>query len=89
MLQPFDQDAWSRAYDGSCYTPAPARPPWHAVRQWNLALIEGLSEEDKTRPASHPELGAVTLWHIVEIVAGHDLHHLAGLEKLTRSSANG
>lgn len=87
-LQTFDQDAWSRAYDGSCYTTATARTTWNAVRQWNLALIEGLSEEDKTRPASHPELGALNLWHIVEIAAGHDLHHLAGLEKLTRSSPN-
>ena len=83
-LQAFDQDAWSRAYEGSCYTTATARSTWSALRQWNLALIEGLSEADKAKPATHPELGPMSLWHIVEIAAGHDLHHLAGLEKLTR-----
>ena len=83
-LQAFDQDAWSRAYEGSCYTTATARSTWSALRQWNLALIEGLSEADKAKPATHPELGSMSLWHIVEIAAGHDLHHLAGLEKVTR-----
>ncbi len=86
LLQTFEQDSWSRAYDGSCYTTATARATWNAMRQWNMALIEGLSAEDKNRPAVHPELGPVTLWHLVEIAAGHDLHHLSGLEKLTRST---
>ena len=84
LLQTFEQDAWSRAYDGACYTTATARATWSAVRQWNLALIDGLSEGDKALPATHPELGPVTLWHIAEIAAGHDLHHLLGLEKLLR-----
>ena len=87
LLQTFEQDSWARAYDGSCYTTATARATWSALRQWNLALIEGLSETDKQKPGSHPELGPVTLWNIVEIAAGHDLHHLAGLEKLLRSTS--
>ena len=28
----------------------------------------------------------MTVWTIVETMAGHDLHHLAGLEKLEKSS---
>ncbi len=80
-LQPFEQDPWARAYDGVGYTTSAARATWTAVRQWNLALIEGLSNEAKRRPAHHPELGEVTLWNIVEIAAGHDLHHLASLQK--------
>ena len=84
LLQTFDQDLWSRAYDGPGYTTSAARATWSAMRQWNLALIEGFAEEDKRRPASHPDLGPVTLGHIVEIAAGHDLHHLAGIEELTR-----
>lgn len=89
LLQTFEQDAWSRAYEGSGYTTATARATWSAVRQWNLALIEGLSEKDRAMPATHPELGPVTLWHIAEIAAGHDLHHLAGIEKLTRPQHRG
>ncbi len=88
VLQPFDQDPWARAYDGVGYTTAAARATWTAVRQWNLALIEGLSEADKARPAKHPELGEITLWSVVEIAAGHDVHHLANLEKLAGSMAS-
>jgi hypothetical protein len=32
----------------------------------------------------HPERGTMTVWTIVETIAGHDLHHLASLEKLPR-----
>ena len=85
-LQPFDQDAWSRAYAGVGYTTTAARTTWTALRQWNLDLIEGLSEDDKRRSATHPELGEVTLAMVIEIVAGHDLHHLASLQKLIESS---
>ena len=81
-LQRFEQDAWARAYEGVGYTTSSARASWTALRQWNLGLIEGLSDQDKSRPASHPELGSVTLWTVVEIAAGHDLHHLAALERL-------
>ena len=84
MLQPFEQDPWARAYDGVGYTTSAARSTWIAVRAWNLALIEGLSEDDKRRPATHPELGPVTLWNIAEIAAGHDLHHLKSLEKVVQ-----
>ena len=81
-LQPFNQDIWARAYDGNGYTTSTARATWASTRQWNLALIEGLSESDKHRPATHPELGLITLWSIVEIAAGHDIHHLNSLEHL-------
>lgn len=81
-LQTFEQDPWAAAYDGIAYTTEAARATWNAVRRWNLALIEGLTEEQKKRPAHHPELGELTLWNIVEIAAGHDLHHLSALEKL-------
>ena len=84
-LQPFDQDAWSRAYDGVGYTTAAARATWTALRQWNLDLIEGLSEDDKRRRAQHPELGELTLAAVLEIVAGHDLHHVASLERVAAS----
>lgn len=84
-LQPFDQDPWAAAYDGVAYTTDAARATWSAVRRWNLALIEGFTEEQKHRPAHHPEIGDITLWTVVEIAAGHDLHHLTALEKLSNS----
>ena len=78
-IQPFDQDAWSRIY--SAYSLAQARACFEALRAWNVAFVGGLSEADKQRPVTHPERGEETLWTIVQIMAGHDLHHLASLEK--------
>jgi uncharacterized damage-inducible protein DinB len=87
-LQPFEQDAWARAYGDAAYTTEAARAVWQPLRRWNLALIEGLSETDKQRPATHPELGNITLWNIVEIAAGHDLHHLNSLEKIAAAKGS-
>jgi uncharacterized damage-inducible protein DinB len=78
-LQPFDQDAWARAY--SSYSYEQARTTWQALRSWNLAFLRGLSEADKSRPATHLEHGKLTLWTIASIAAGHDLHHLAAIER--------
>ena len=77
-LQPFDQDAWARAY--GAYSAAQALATFTALRAWNVAFVSGLTEADKQLPAVHPERGAMVLWTIVETMAGHDLHHLAKLE---------
>jgi uncharacterized damage-inducible protein DinB len=79
LLQPFDQDAWARAY--GVYTAEQAFATFAALRAWNVAFVGGLSEADKKLPAVHPERGEMVLWTIVETMAGHDLHHLAGLKK--------
>jgi len=77
VIQPFDQDAWARAY-GS-YSAARAVKTFAALRAWNVAFLDTLSEDEKQLPAHHPERGDLTLWTIVETMAGHDRHHLAKL----------
>lgn len=79
VLQPFDQDAWARIY--STYSYADARAAFVAMRAWNVAFVAGLTEADKQKTYRHPERGEETLWNIVEIMAGHDLHHLKSLEE--------
>ncbi len=81
QIQPFEQDPWARAYDSSKYTADAALVAFTALRTWNLALIETFSEADKQRTGHHPEIGDLTLWTAVEIIAGHDVHHLTTLEK--------
>jgi uncharacterized damage-inducible protein DinB len=84
MIQPFDQDAWARAY--GAYSAELALATFAALRDWNLAFIGELSESDKLLPVNHPERGTMTLWAIVETMAGHDLHHL---QKLAGSDSSG
>ncbi|MGI4757964.1 MAG: DinB family protein [Janthinobacterium lividum] len=81
-LQPFEQDPWARAYVGPQHTAEAALVAFTALRTWNLAFIQSFTEADKQRTAHHPEIGDLTLWTVVEIAAGHDLHHLQSMGKL-------
>ncbi|GAA3749711.1 DinB family protein [Terriglobus aquaticus] len=87
VLQSFEQDPWARAYSGKSFTFPAAFETWRTIREWNLAFLDALSEDDKKRPATHPSAGPITLWNLIEIAAGHDLHHLASLRKLRDSRA--
>jgi uncharacterized damage-inducible protein DinB len=80
VIQPFDQDDWARNY--GAYDFATAVKTYRALRAWNLAFIQSLTEEQRRIQVTHPERGTMTVWTIVETMAGHDLHHLGSLEKL-------
>lgn len=82
MIQPFDQDDWARNYDGYDFNSAIAT--YRALRAWNVAFVRSMTDEQKTQAVTHPERGAMTTWTIVETMAGHDLHHIEGLETLLR-----
>jgi uncharacterized damage-inducible protein DinB len=74
VMQPFDQDAWAKVY--GAYTFEAAKAMYLAMRAWNVAFVGALTEADKGKVITHPERGEETLGTIVEIMAGHDLHHL-------------
>ena len=79
-IQPFEQDAWAKVYDAYSFELAWAT--FKALRAWNVAFVGALTEADKKKGYTHPERGGdETLWTLVEIMAGHDLHHLAGLKR--------
>jgi uncharacterized damage-inducible protein DinB len=78
VLQPFDQDAWSRVY--AAYTFEAAWACYQGLRAWNVAFARELNEAEKEKMYTHPERGEERVWTIVEIMAGHDLHHLKVLE---------
>jgi hypothetical protein len=79
-IQPFDQERWADRYpalDGAL-----AARTFFALRQWNLALIKSLTPTDLERPAYHPERGPEPVGHIIKMLAGHDLNHLAQLDQV-------
>jgi uncharacterized damage-inducible protein DinB len=80
VLQPFDQEKWALRY-GNCDLESAVRM-FEAARGWNLLLIEATTEEERRRPATHPERGTMTFWTIVETMAGHDTNHLGQLARL-------
>ncbi len=81
VAQPFDQDLWAKRYSS---TPGEeALQTFLALRRWNGTLLDRLDPGDWDRELHHPELGAMSFRTLVEIMAGHDLNHLAQLRKLT------
>jgi hypothetical protein len=80
VIQPFDQDKWAVTYPGISATRA--LNTFHALREWNLLLIEKALPAAADRPVTHPERGTMTFLTIVETMAGHDLNHLGQLQRL-------
>jgi uncharacterized damage-inducible protein DinB len=81
VIQPFDQGAWGQRY--AVYNLEPALALFQATRNWNLLFLATVSQDDRDRTTTHPERGTMTLWTIVETMAGHDINHLQQLERLT------
>ena len=79
-IQPFDEGAWARRYQDVDHEAA--LRSFLALRGWNLALFGRLRPEELAREAYHPERGPETVGVIIRMLAGHDLNHLAQLEKI-------
>jgi DinB superfamily len=85
IVQPFDQDHWATHY--SSMSGEEALQTFVALRRWNATLLDRLSPRDWDRRAVHPERGELTFRTLVETMAGHDLNHLAQLEKIARNGS--
>jgi DinB superfamily len=81
-IQPFNQEKWAVIYPGIAV--APALAAFEALRNWNLVLIREALPESAGRTVIHPERGAMTFQTIVETMAGHDLNHIAQLERIAQ-----
>ncbi len=80
VAQPFDQDDWMNSetvMDG-----AVAREAFCSLRQFDLLLFRSLSAADRAIALTNPERGPQTVGLLLEIMAGHDLNHLAQLESI-------
>ena len=82
-IQPFDQEKWTAMYPG--ITAEQAFAAFSAFRAWNLLLIGTALPAAAARPVTHPERGTMTFLTLVETLAGHDLNHLAQLQKLSQN----
>jgi len=84
-IQPFDQEKWAVQYGG--ISAAQALEVFKAMRGWNLQLLKNVKPEAAGRTVTHPERGTMTFQTIVETMAGHDLNHIAQLERIAAEKA--
>jgi uncharacterized damage-inducible protein DinB len=84
VIEPFDQTVWGERY--TPYDIATGLAMFTAARNWNLKLLTTVNDADRHRPVTHPERGTMTLWTIVETMAGHDINHLQQVEKIASAA---
>jgi len=85
VIQPFDQDVWASGYEQA--DAASALAVFTAVRRWNLALFGRLTAADLDKRLSHPERGEMSVRTVLETMGGHDLNHLAQVERIAGASS--
>ena len=85
-VQPFDQDVWAETLGYSRRDAKVSLETFRVLRESNLAMLKALPKNLWENYGMHQERGKETIAHIVRMFAGHDLNHLAQVEKISKAS---
>jgi uncharacterized damage-inducible protein DinB len=85
-IQAFDQDVWAETFTYSRRDPTVSLETLRVLRENNLRMLKALPKELWENYGMHQERGKETIAHIVRMFAGHDLNHLAQIEKIAKAS---
>ncbi len=81
----FDQDLWAERLHYDEANAADALDTFRVLRRDNLALIERATPNDLNRVGVHSERGEESAGYLMRLFAGHDLMHLAQIERIKRT----
>ena len=81
-VQAFDQDEWVSNLRYQDTDPAESVDQFEPARNANVQLLRRVDPSRLENYGVHPERGRETVAHLIRLVAGHDLNHLAQLESL-------
>lgn len=80
--QPFDQDRWLERESNTDARTALAA--YLSLRQLNMGLFANLSAADRAATFRHPEHGELDVNWLIEMIAGHELHHVPHFQAIAR-----
>lgn len=83
-IQAFDQDAWAETFNYGRRAPKTSLETFRALRENNLRLLNSVPRRLWENYGQHQERGKETVDHIVKMIAGHDLNHVAQVEKMVK-----
>jgi hypothetical protein len=81
-LQAYDQNAWANAFRYADTDPVAALQLFEVNRTATLLLLRRVDPSLHANHGLHAERGKETIEHLVRLYAGHDLNHLAQVERL-------
>jgi uncharacterized damage-inducible protein DinB len=83
-IQAFDQDAWAETFHYSRRDPKTSLETFRVLRENNLRLLGSVPRPLWDNYGQHQERGKETVDHIVKLMAGHDLNHVAQVERIVK-----
>ena len=87
-IQGYDQAVWAQILDYVRHDPKVSLETFRLLRGNNLRMLEALPKNLWENYGMHSERGKETIAHTVRMHAGHDLNHLAQVEKIAKQSAS-
>jgi uncharacterized damage-inducible protein DinB len=86
-LTGYDQDLWAERLHYADSDPAESLETFRVLRRANIRLIERAAPADLRRVGVHSERGDESLEHLQRLYAGHDLMHLAQIDRIRKAVA--
>jgi hypothetical protein len=87
-LVSFDQDLWYELGDYSRRDPQESLQLFRMLRGGNLRMFDRLTAEQWQKGGVHAERGPMTVADLARQIAGHDINHLAQVEKMMAEGSN-
>ncbi len=81
-IQAFDQNGWARALHYENRDAFASLSLFRSVRASLVALLESLDDEALDRFGMHAERGKESVRYLMRLNSGHDLNHVAQIERL-------
>jgi len=83
-IQAFDQDVWAERLNYAKRDPRVSLETFRILRENNVRMLKSLPKDLWENYGMHQERGKETIAHIVRMFAGHDLNHVAQVEKIAK-----
>ncbi|HVT45027.1 MAG TPA: DinB family protein [Thermoanaerobaculia bacterium] len=81
-IEGYDQSRWAEVMQYEEIAPPLSLERFRALREWNLALLRRLTDEEWKQFGIHSERGAESIRDMVALYAGHDLNHLGQIRAI-------
>jgi DinB superfamily len=81
-IQGFDQDVWVKALHYEKRDLRKSFEQYRVLREANLALYKTLMPDQWKQQGMHSERGPESVETILRMMAGHDLNHIAQMERI-------